>query len=104
MNNQLLKQFTKEDVEKALNQMVPLKSFRPDDFGVVFYQKYQKTVGMEVTNVFLSILNGDGISSTLNFTFIALILKKCNVISVIDFRPISLCNVLYKQVSKVLTN
>lgn len=43
-------------------------------------------------------------SHKLNSTFIALILKKSSVESVSDFRPIRLCNVLYKFVSKVLTN
>lgn len=40
----------------------------------------------------------------LNSTFIALILKKSNTECVSDFRLISLCNVLYKLVSKLLNN
>lgn len=104
MSNQLLKPFIKEEVEKALNQMTLLKSLGPNSFWVVFYQKQWKTVGTEVSNVVLSILNGDGMSHNLNSTFIALIPKKCNADFVTDFKPISLCNVLYKLISKVLTN
>lgn len=40
MNEDLLATFTKEEVEIALKQTVPLKSLRPDDFNPGFYQKY----------------------------------------------------------------
>lgn len=40
----------------------------------------------------------------INFTHIALASKKANSNKVSDFRPISLCNVVYKILSKVLAN
>lgn len=59
---------------------------------------------MEVSNEVLSILNGEGMIPSLNSTFSALIAKKCTAKSVVDFSTIILYNVLYKLVSKVLTN
>lgn len=102
MNSKFLKQFTKEEVEIAFNQMVPLKSSKPNGFGAVFYQKNWKIVGQDVSEAVLSNLNEEGITPSLNSTFIALIFKKCNDDYVCDFCSINLCNVVYKLISKVL--
>lgn len=40
----------------------------------------------------------------LNHTFVTLILKKNHVIKLVDFRPIILCNVLYKLISKIIAD
>lgn len=57
-----------------------------------------------VCEAILNHLHGVGMNSSLNSTFIALILKKINHVFVSEFQLISLCNVLYKLVSKVITN
>jgi len=61
-------------------------------------------VGKDVINIVLNILNNGVCPTTLNKTFIALVPKVKSPNSPMDYRPISLCNVLYKLVSKVITN
>lgn len=59
-------------------------------------------LGSDVCSVALNVLNEGGSICEINDTFIALIPKSKNDVSIKDFWPISLCNVLYKLVSKVL--
>lgn len=84
--------------------MGPLKLPGPDGFGAGFYQKHWATVGTNITNAALSLLNGKGMIPSLNSTFIVLIPIKQSTDSICDFRPISLCNIFYKIISKTITN
>jgi hypothetical protein len=52
----------------------------------------------------LHFLNGARMEENTNAMFIALIHKKTAPRCVTDFRPISLCNVSYKIIAKVLAN
>ena len=70
----------------------------------LFYQNYWDLVGDEVTSLVLHFLNSASLPANLNHTFVTLIPKVKNMEYVLEFRPISLCNVLYKIFSKVLAN
>jgi hypothetical protein len=104
MNSQLLREFTVEEINGVLMQMLPLKAPCPDGFAACFYQENWATVGTEVCNTILGILNSGSINNELNSTYIALVPKVKNPCKVSAFRLISLCNVLYKIASKVLAN
>lgn len=81
-----------------------LKSPGLDGFRASFYQKHWKIVGIEVTEAALSILNNESMISPIKSNFLALISKKFNASLVSNFRLNSLCNTLYKHVSKTITN
>ena len=52
----------------------------------------------------LQILNDQGNLTSLNHTYIALIPKIKNSRDVADYRPISLCNVIYRIIAKCIVN
>ena len=104
MREELGKPYTSEEVGEAIRQMAPLKALGPDDMPPLFYQSYWTDVGMDVTQAALSSLNSGSVLKSINHTFITLIPKVHNPEKVTDFRPISLCNVIYKTISKVLAN
>ena len=75
-----------------------------DGLPPLFYKQYWSKVGQEVTESVLAVLNSGMVPSQLNHTFLTLIPKIHSPRKVTDFRPISLSNVLYKFVAKVLAN
>lgn len=94
--------FRRHEIETTVKYIKPVKSLRPDGMPALFYQKHWNIVGDDVYNACLSILNGRGELGYLNKTFIALIPKINLPKRVSEFRPINLCNVLYKIISKTL--
>jgi hypothetical protein len=81
-----------------------IKAPRPDGLNASFFQQNWAILGEEISIGIVDILNSGIRPHNLNSTFIAFILKNNNPKCVNEFRPISLCNVLYKIVSKVLAN
>ncbi len=104
MNDMLVAEFTASEIELALKQMAPLKAPGPDGMSPIFYQKYWHIVGPDITAAILSCLRDGSLLKKINHTNICLIPKVQNPETVKEFRPISLCNVLYKIIAKVLAN
>ena len=104
MNGILISEFQPWEIDNALKQMAPLKAPGPDGMPPLFYQNFWDLVRGDVSGSILNFLNSGSLPSPLNHTFVRLIPKTKNPKRVTEFRPISLCNVLYKISSKVLAN
>ena len=104
MNQSLIKEFTRQEVVSALQKMHPVKVPSPDGISAIFFQKYWDIVGNDVTCMVLNVLNSNMLIADINRTNIALIPKTKNPTKITEFRPISLSNVIYKIISKVLAN
>jgi len=82
--------------------MNPFKAPGPNDYQALFFQKYWALVGGSVCSLVLDVLKGARFPEGLNSTFLALIPKVDNPQQVTQFRPIGLCNVVYKIISKAI--
>ncbi|GAU30882.1 hypothetical protein TSUD_15680 [Trifolium subterraneum] len=95
---------TKVEIQQALFQMHPDKSLGPDGFNPAFYQRFWDQCGEDIFSAASNWLERGYFPTSLNETNICLIPKCDNPTSMKDLRPISLCNVMYKMISKVLAN
>jgi len=104
MNERLLQPFEEAEVVLAMSQIHALKSPRPDCFSSGFFQNAWGIVGKDVIRATLKFLNGGRFDEGINATNICLIPKVSTPSKVTDYRPISLSNVVYKLILKVLAN
>ena len=104
MNHDLHRPFSNEEVRVALFQMHPSKAPGPDGMSALFYQKYWHIVGDDITHAVLDFLQSGNMLGCIKFTHIVLIPKVISPEFMSQFRPIILCNVIYKIASKVLVN
>ena len=84
--------------------MAPLTAPGPDGMSPIFYKSFWHIIGEDVFAVALRALNSGIVPESINTTFITPIPKIKNPRKVSDFRPISLCNVFYKLIAKVVAN
>uniref|UniRef100_A0A8I6YNB8 Reverse transcriptase domain-containing protein n=1 Tax=Hordeum vulgare subsp. vulgare TaxID=112509 RepID=A0A8I6YNB8_HORVV len=104
MNYIMSGEFTREEVKAALDHIGDLKAPGPDGMPSIVYKNNWPLMGDRVVEEVLAVLNGREIPAGWNDTIIILIPKVKNPSRIKDLRPISLCNVLYKLVSKVIAN
>lgn len=95
---------SREEIPKAVFDMAPFKAPGPDGLGACFYQKTWNTTGETIVKEVKQFFETGSLDIGLNETSIVLIPKVTSPENVKQFRPISLCNVPYKIITKVITN
>ncbi|GAU37589.1 hypothetical protein TSUD_365100 [Trifolium subterraneum] len=84
--------------------MHPLKAPGPDGFQGVFFRQYWHILGDDIYEMINQAFTTGQLNPTLAETLICLIPKVDCPKHFKDFRPISLCNTLYKLITKILVN
>ena len=103
-NEMLIKLVTMQELEEAFNQMALGKSLGPDGFTSNFFHYFWDLIKEEVFETIEESRDKKGVLKAFNATFLKLIPKEAGADSPDKFRPISLCNVIYKIISKVIAN
>lgn len=95
---------TDVEIKHALFGIGKDKSSGPDGYSSGFFKTSWDIVGVDVCNAVREFFTSGCLLRQLNHTIIALIPKSSNASREGDFRPIALCNVVYKIISKLLAN
>src|ERR1044072_6799110 len=82
--------------------MNPTKAPGMDGLPALFYQNFWHIIGDEVSSLCLRILHGQLSPDFLNQTLLVLIPKTKRPDHANQFRPISLCNVIFKIITKTI--
>ncbi|GMI75240.1 hypothetical protein like AT1G43760 [Hibiscus trionum] len=101
---ELIRVVTLEEVRDVVFSMDPFKASGADGFQTVFFQRNWSTVGESVHRFAHDFFTTRVLPDDANRTLLVLIPKVPNPEKISQFRPIGLCTVLYKVVTKILVN
>ena len=102
MNQQLLRIATEDEVREALFMMHPEKAPGPDGMTALFFQHSWYIIKRDLVKMVIDFLVSGEMDARLYITNICMIPKTERPTRMTELRPISLCNVGYKIISKVL--
>ncbi|KAL3504645.1 hypothetical protein ACH5RR_034486 [Cinchona calisaya] len=104
INECLIKPFDEKEIRATVFSMHPNKTSGPDGMPPLFFQSFWHIIGKDVVEGIQSFFHSGKMLKAINETIISLIPKVDSPINLAQFRPIALCNTLYKIISKLLVN
>lgn len=93
-----------EEIKEVIWNGKEGKAPGPDGFTLAFFKATWEVVGKEVMDAIKHFFKSGKLMTEVNATFISLIPKKIDAKGSNDYRPISLCNLLYKFITKIIAN
>ena len=103
-NENLTKPITLQEVEEVMQQMAQGKSPGPDGFTAKFFHHFWDMIKEEVWAIVKESRTSRGVLKSFNANFLVLIPKCEGDDYPGKFRPIAVCNVIYKIISRVIEN
>ncbi|XP_043809044.1 uncharacterized protein LOC122722412 [Manihot esculenta] len=103
-NASLLAPYSCDEVRSAAFSMKIDKSPGLDGFNPGFFQQYWDIIGDDISSFCIECLHSGSIPLKLYETALVLIPKKFVPERMSDLRPIALCNVVYKIITKMIVN
>lgn len=103
-NQLLLRPVNLQEVENVVHQLKEGNVSGPDGFTSNFFHNFWELIKLEVWQIVEESRTMRWMLPAMNSTFIALIPKEAHCNTPDKFRPISLCNVIYKIVSKIVAS
>lgn len=100
----MISNISTDEVREAVFSMHPDKSPGLDGLNPAFFQTFWGVVGGDVVKFCQEFMNTGYLPSGINKTLVCLIQKVPMPQQMTDLRPISLCNILVRILSKVLSN
>jgi hypothetical protein len=98
------KQVTLEEVEETISRMPKDKSHGLDGWTQELFHHFFDIMGNDLLGAIEESRISGKVIGSLNATFVALIPKDSKPASFNDFRPIALCNFVYKVILKIIAN
>lgn len=93
-----------EEIKSTLFALRRNKAPGPDCFTVEFFVTSWELVGADLISAVKDFFISSSLPRQVNATVIALIPKVTGASKLVDFRPISLCNTVYKVISRILAS
>ncbi|XP_077251955.1 uncharacterized protein LOC143891210 [Tasmannia lanceolata] len=101
---ELTAEFSSEEIEAVINSSKEDKAPGPDGFNGHFFKNLWYLVGTDTIEAIQKFFKSGKLLTEMNATFILLIPKCSGASSPDQYRPISLCNFIYKVITKLLAN
>ena len=92
-----------EEIKQVIFSIGDDKAPGSDGFSALFFKRAWKVIGNDVLLAIHNFFYTGRLAKEINHTLLCLIPKVPNATRVSDFRPISCCSVIYKTISKVIS-